>query len=96
VGDKWRSVPFVAVNMEQALARAGQKRTPSDPLGLVEHKPSLGEAVERLERAMIEEALRDSKGNLARASRALGTTERILRYKVAKYGLGSLRPPGGR
>jgi Nif-specific regulatory protein len=48
-------------------------------------KLSLAEAVEQLERGMIEEALRESGGNLARASRGLGTTERILRYKVRKY-----------
>ena len=59
--------------------------------GQAERKRSLGEAVEHLERTMIEEALQESKGNLARASRALGTTERILRYKVEKYDLGSLR-----
>ena len=52
---------------------------------------SLAKAVEQLERRMIEDALRESRGNLARASRALGTTERILRYKVTKYKLGSLR-----
>ncbi len=52
---------------------------------------SLAGAVEQLERRMIEEALRESEGNLARASRALGTTERILRYKLEKYALGWLR-----
>ncbi|HEV3193667.1 MAG TPA: sigma-54-dependent Fis family transcriptional regulator [Polyangiaceae bacterium] len=56
-----------------------------------ERKPSLGEAVEQLERRLIEDALTASKGNLARASRALGTTERILRYKVSKYNLEPLR-----
>ena len=40
---------------------------------------------------MIEDALRESRGNLARASRALDTTERVLRYKVAKYNLGPTR-----
>jgi Nif-specific regulatory protein len=50
-------------------------------------KPTLAAAVEQLERRLIEEALRESGGNLARASRSLGTTERILRYKVSKYGL---------
>ncbi len=34
---------------------------------------------------MIDEALQESGGNLARASRRLGTTERILRYKIDKY-----------
>jgi len=52
---------------------------------------SLAGAVEQLERRMIEEALRESRGNLARASRVLDTTERVLRYKVAKYRLGPPR-----
>jgi Nif-specific regulatory protein len=59
--------------------------------GKLERKLSLAEAVERLERQLIEDALRESQGNLARASRALGTTERVLRYKVDKYQLGSFR-----
>jgi Nif-specific regulatory protein len=46
---------------------------------------SLQEAVKQLEVQMIEGALRESEGNLARAARALGTSERILRYKVNKY-----------
>jgi Nif-specific regulatory protein len=52
--------------------------------------PTLARAVEQLERQMIAGALRESEGNLARASRRLGTTERILRYKVNKYGLRAL------
>jgi Nif-specific regulatory protein len=55
------------------------------------HKLSLSEAVERLERQMIDGALDESRGNLARAARALGTTERIMRYKVQKYGLSLAR-----
>jgi Nif-specific regulatory protein len=54
-------------------------------------KLSLAESVGLLERKMIEDALRDSQGNLARASRTLGTTERILRYKIGKYQLGGVR-----
>jgi Nif-specific regulatory protein len=49
-------------------------------------RPTLAQAVEELERRMIDEALEESGGNLARASRRLGTTERILRYKIDKYG----------
>jgi Nif-specific regulatory protein len=52
---------------------------------------SLSEAVERLERRMIDDALEESRGNLARAARILGTTERILRYKAQKYGLATAR-----
>ncbi len=40
---------------------------------------------------MIADALRETRGNLARAARALDTTERILRYKVTKYKLAPLR-----
>jgi Nif-specific regulatory protein len=57
---------------------------------------TLAEAVEQLERQMIADAIRESDGNLARASRRLGTTERILRYKVNKYGLRSPSVRGGR
>jgi|HubBroStandDraft_6_1064221.scaffolds.fasta_scaffold925140_1 transcriptional regulator with GAF, ATPase, and Fis domain len=52
---------------------------------------TLAAAVERLERQMIGDALREADGNLARASRSLGTTERILRYKAGKYGITSGR-----
>jgi Nif-specific regulatory protein len=48
-------------------------------------RPTLAQAVADLERRMIDEALRECGGNLARASRRLGTTERILRYKSDKY-----------
>jgi Nif-specific regulatory protein len=52
-------------------------------------------AVEELERQLIEDALRASVGNLARAARALGITERIMRYKVDKYDLAALRGRAG-
>ena len=48
---------------------------------------SLGEAVDRLEREMIEETLREHAGSIAAAARVLGTTERIVRYKAQKLGI---------
>ena len=57
-------------------------------------RPTLGQAVESLERRMIDEALEESGGNLARAARRLGTTERILRYKMDKYSLRPREPKG--
>jgi Nif-specific regulatory protein len=54
-------------------------------------RPTLSEAVEQLERKMIDDALEESRGNLARAARLLGTTERILRYKAQKYSLATTR-----
>ncbi|HEV8247132.1 MAG TPA: sigma 54-interacting transcriptional regulator, partial [Polyangiaceae bacterium] len=52
---------------------------------------TLGEAVARVERSMIEQAMKKAQGNAARAARELGTTERIVRYKAQKYGI-----PGAR
>jgi Nif-specific regulatory protein len=52
-----------------------------------EAQTTLAGAVEQLERRMIADALAGSHGNLARAARALGTTERVLRYKMTKYEL---------
>jgi Nif-specific regulatory protein len=61
-------------------------------LGVPGARMSLAHAVELLERRMIGDALAESSGNLARAARALGSTERILRYKVEKYELAVPRP----
>jgi Nif-specific regulatory protein len=55
---------------------------------------TLAAAVGRLEMQLIEQALLKSRGSPARAARSLGTTERVVRYKAAKYGLhcGRSRP----
>jgi Nif-specific regulatory protein len=53
---------------------------------------TLTEAVEKLERQMIEEALQTASGNIAAAARALGTTERVVRYKAQKLGVEVARP----
>jgi Nif-specific regulatory protein len=50
-------------------------------------KLTLLEAVERLERRLIEEALESEGGSLVGAARSLGTTERVVRYKVRKLGI---------
>jgi Nif-specific regulatory protein len=39
------------------------------------------------EKAVISHALVRAKGNLSAAARLLGTTKRILAYKVHKYGI---------
>jgi Nif-specific regulatory protein len=52
---------------------------------------TLIEAVERLERQLIEEALEAAAGSLVGAARALGTTERVVRYKVGKLGIAPRR-----
>jgi Nif-specific regulatory protein len=48
---------------------------------------SLASAVAALEREMIIEALKTTRGNQTRASKLLQTSERIMNYKVRKYGI---------
>jgi two-component system NtrC family response regulator len=48
---------------------------------------TLHEAMENLERRMIQEALEQAESNQSQAARLLGLSERMLRYKLKKYGL---------
>jgi Nif-specific regulatory protein len=48
-------------------------------------KMSLDQAVGAFEKDLIQDALKTTRGNRARAARLLDTTERILGYKVNKY-----------
>ncbi|NLT67904.1 MAG: sigma 54-interacting transcriptional regulator [Acidobacteria bacterium] len=48
-------------------------------------KVSLNDAVTSYEKDLILDALKTTRGNCSRAARLLGTTERILNYKVKKY-----------
>jgi len=48
---------------------------------------SLGTAIEAYEKDLIQDALKTARGNRARAAKLLDTTERILGYKVQKYGI---------
>jgi DNA-binding NtrC family response regulator len=48
---------------------------------------SLPEQLESLERRLIDQALREAEGIQTRAAEKLGISERVLRYKLQKYGL---------
>jgi Nif-specific regulatory protein len=48
---------------------------------------SLESAVEAYERDLIQDALKTTRGNRKKAAKLLDTTERILGYKVKKYGV---------
>ncbi len=48
---------------------------------------TLQSMVARVERELIEEALKWARGNLSAAGRRLGTTERIMGLRVRKYGI---------
>jgi Nif-specific regulatory protein len=54
-------------------------------------KTSLQSAVEALERDLIQDALKTTRGNCAKAASLLNTTERIFNYKVKKYGINPKR-----
>ncbi len=59
--------------------------------GLIDHLLSGGvflpEAIEILERSMIQRALDQSKGNQSAASKKLGIHRNTLQRKIAEYGL---------
>jgi Nif-specific regulatory protein len=48
---------------------------------------SLSDAVAGFEKDLIQDALKSTRGNRAKAARLLDTTERVLNYKVKKYGV---------
>jgi Nif-specific regulatory protein len=52
---------------------------------------SLADAVAAYEKDLIQDALKTTRGNRAKAARLLDTTERILNYKVRKYGVDARR-----
>ena len=81
------------VHRAVVLARGPLITTADLPLHLQEMKseePSAGSFVERVaefERALIVEALDQADGVQTRAAKALGMSERHLRYKLQKYGI---------
>ena len=81
------------VHRAVVLARGPLITTADLPLHLQEMKseePSAGSFVERVagfERALIVEALDQASGVQTRAAKALGMSERHLRYKLQKYGI---------
>ena len=48
-------------------------------------KGTLEETLERVEREMLIEALKDARGNKAKAARQLGMSERLMGLRVSKY-----------
>ena len=48
-------------------------------------RETLSDAVSKLERDLILDALKSARGNVAQGARLLGTTERVLGYKIRKH-----------
>jgi len=51
------------------------------------HHGSLQETLDALERDLVIDALKTSRGNKAKAARALGTTERLIGLRIARLGV---------
>lgn len=60
--------------------------------GAIALPTSLKRQVDDLERRLVEQALRQSRGSFAAAARLLGTTSRILRYKARRLGAAAPSP----
>jgi Nif-specific regulatory protein len=52
-----------------------------------ETKVTLESMVEAFESDLIQDTLKSSRGNVAKAARMLDSTERIINYKIKKYGI---------
>ena len=72
-------------NGEAASAAARPAEAKSQPASLL---PPAGTDLERWERTLIEQALRDCDGNQTKAAARLGITRDTLRYRLKKHGLG--------
>ena len=59
-----------------------------------ETRLTLDSAVAAFERDLIQDALKSTRGNVAKAGRMLDSTERILGYKIKKYGIDPRRFKG--
>jgi Nif-specific regulatory protein len=58
------------------------------------NRVSLSDAVAGFEKDLIQDALKTTRGNRAKAARLLDTTERVLNYKVRKYAIDARRFTG--
>ncbi|MDP2895735.1 MAG: sigma-54 dependent transcriptional regulator [bacterium] len=76
------------------IVPAGRGNGATAPESLV-GKVSLKQATEDFEKKMIEEALRIAAGVQSEASRLLGTTRRILGYKIKQLGINADAPARG-
>jgi Nif-specific regulatory protein len=61
----------------QVKARDGEKK----------EQGKLKNVVESQERALIIDALKETRGNQSKAAKLLGTTKRITQYKIQKFGI---------
>ncbi len=77
----------VVLTRDEVIGLADLPLTLAEPAPEPEAGAGLIAAVEGLERRMIREALAQANGTQTRAADLLGISERVLRYKLKKYGL---------
>jgi len=77
----------VVLTRDEVIGLADLPLTLAEPAPEPEAGVGLIAAVEGLERRMIREALAQANGTQTRAAELLGISERVLRYKLKKYGL---------
>lgn len=76
------------LELERIDGRNGHHADQPDGEGVLSDEGgSLSARVSAYEKRLIEEALRVTRGNRARAAKLLQTTERILGYRVQQYGI---------
>ena len=77
-------------DFKQKMNQLAEPSLPSQP-STHDYRGNLPEQIERLERVMIEQALRDTRGNITKASEQLGIPRQNLNYKLKKYDLKNVR-----
>jgi DNA-binding NtrC family response regulator len=77
----------VVLTRDEIIGIGDLPLTLHDPAPEPATPPGLDAAVEALERRMIRDALGRASGVQTRAAELLGISERVLRYKLRKYGL---------
>ena len=77
-------------DFKQKMNQLAEPALPSQP-SVHDYRGNLPEQIERLERVMIEQALRDTRGNITKASEQLGIPRQNLNYKLKKYDLKNVR-----
>ena len=74
--------------LETSNGRNGHHTAQPDEVSVLpDDGGSLSALVAAYEKRLIEEALKATRGNRARAAKLLQTTERILGYRVQQYGI---------
>ena len=76
------------INLDEWWVRRSHLHLHQDKdLSSVAAKQTLAQRVEAFERELIVDALVRARGNQTTAARELGTTKRIIQYKIRKYAI---------